>query len=325
MSKTTILIVEEEAIVAADLAGKVEQLGYEVAGTAAAGEEAVELACRLRPGVVLMDIRLKGSMDGIEAAEAIRRRVDVPVIYLTAHSDSTTLSRAMVSEPFGYILKPFEEKELATTIEMGLYRHQSDRQLNKTHDELEQRLRERTQELKELNETLESRIVERTAQINSANEMLFVSRRAALNVAEDAFAVREQEKDTNVGLRHEIAELKRAEEEILQHVEALECFNKAAVGRELRMVELKKEVNELLARVGEPARYPLDFLEEAPHPLGGEAECPQRQRPGMQQPHPEDGGLYPESVTYPPPPPSKKSNRNRGERRDGKDFAAFAH
>ncbi|OGR19326.1 MAG: hypothetical protein A2X81_03590 [Desulfobacterales bacterium GWB2_56_26] len=84
MSKTTILIVEDEAIVAADLAGKLGQLGYEVAGTSAAGEEAVELACRLLPRVVLMDIRLKGSMDGIEAAEAIRRRVNVPVIYLTA-------------------------------------------------------------------------------------------------------------------------------------------------------------------------------------------------------------------------------------------------
>ena len=74
MTKTTILIVEDEAIVAADLAGKLEQLGYEVVGTAAKGEEAVESACRLKPEVVLMDIRLKGAMDGIEAAEAILRR-----------------------------------------------------------------------------------------------------------------------------------------------------------------------------------------------------------------------------------------------------------
>jgi PAS domain S-box-containing protein len=128
MNKTTVLIAEDEAIVAADLASKLGQLGYEVVGSPAAGEEAVELACRLMPQVVLMDIWLKGSMDGIEAAEAIRRRIDVPVIYLTAHSDSATLTRAKLSEPFGYIIKPFEERELATTIEMALYKHQSDRQ-----------------------------------------------------------------------------------------------------------------------------------------------------------------------------------------------------
>ena len=107
----------------------------------------------------------------------------------------------MVSEPFGYILKPFEERELATTIEMALYKHQSDRQLREAHDELEQRVRERTQELNELNETLEGRIVERTAELNSANEMLRVSRRAALNVAEDALAVRELAEETNIELR----------------------------------------------------------------------------------------------------------------------------
>jgi PAS domain S-box-containing protein len=134
MSKTTILIVEDEAIVAADLASKLGQLGYEVVGTAARGEEAVELACRLKPEVVLMDIWLMGPMDGIEAAETIRRRVSAPVIYLTAHSDSTTLERAKVSEPFGYILKPFEERELSTTIEMALYKHQSERQLRESEE-----------------------------------------------------------------------------------------------------------------------------------------------------------------------------------------------
>ena len=185
MSKTTVLIVEDEAIVAADLAGKLGQLGYEIAGTTAVGEEAVALACRLLPEVVLMDIRLKGSMDGIEAAEAIRRRADVPVIYLTAHSDSATLNRAKLSEPFGYILKPFEERELATTIEMALYKHQSERQLRRAHDELEQRVRERTQELKELNETLERRIIERTAQLNSANEKLLeINDRLRLEIVE---------------------------------------------------------------------------------------------------------------------------------------------
>ncbi len=129
MDKTTILIVEDEAIVATDLTGKLGQLGYEVVATAARGEEAVKLACSLKPQVVLMDIRLKGTMDGIEAAEAIRRRHCAPVIYLTAHSDPVTLERAKLSGPFGFILKPFEERELSTTIEMALFKHQSDSKL----------------------------------------------------------------------------------------------------------------------------------------------------------------------------------------------------
>jgi PAS domain S-box-containing protein len=134
MSQTTILIVEDEAIVAADLAGKLRQLGYEVAGIVAAGEDAVAQAGSLRPELVLMDIQLEGPMDGIEAAQAIRSRHDVPVIYLTAHSDAATLARAKHTGPFGYILKPFEERELATQIELALYKHQADRQLREQRE-----------------------------------------------------------------------------------------------------------------------------------------------------------------------------------------------
>ena len=134
MSKTAILIVEDEGIVAADLALKLEQLGYEVAGSAASGEEAVALVIRNHPDLVLMDIWLKGPMDGIEAADVIRRGHDVPVIYLTAHSDPATLARAKVTGPFGYILKPFEQREMATQIEMALYRHQADRQLRQQRE-----------------------------------------------------------------------------------------------------------------------------------------------------------------------------------------------
>jgi len=134
MIKATVLIVEDEEIVAADLSVMLGQLGYTVVGTASEGEEAVEMSCDLKPAVVLMDIRLNGSIDGIEAAEAIRSRYDVPVIYLTAHSDPTTLERAKLSEPFGYILKPFEERELSTTIEMALYKHKSERQLRESQE-----------------------------------------------------------------------------------------------------------------------------------------------------------------------------------------------
>ncbi len=134
MNKITILIVEDEAIVAADLAGKLRRLGYEVVGTAARGEDAVTMAESLQPHLVLMDIRLESSMDGIRATEEIHRRSDVPVIYLTAHSDAATLSQAKLTGPFGYILKPFEERELAAQIELALYKHQADRQIREQRE-----------------------------------------------------------------------------------------------------------------------------------------------------------------------------------------------
>ncbi|MHB0958135.1 MAG: PAS domain-containing protein [Pirellulaceae bacterium] len=129
MSKATILVVEDEAIVAADLSGKLTRLGYEVVGTAGRGDEAVELTCRLHPQLVLMDISLDGPLDGITAAEAIHSQHDVPVVYLTAHSDSATLARAKRAGTFGYILKPFDERELSTQIELALYKHQAEEQL----------------------------------------------------------------------------------------------------------------------------------------------------------------------------------------------------
>ena len=137
MGKATILIVEDEAIVAADLSSKLGQLGYAISGTTDRGEEAIAFARERRPDLVLMDIRLAGIMDGVEAAEIIRREFDLPVIYLTAHSDRATLDRAKLTEPFGYILKPFDDLELETHIEMALYKHRAEHGLRQAHDELE--------------------------------------------------------------------------------------------------------------------------------------------------------------------------------------------
>jgi PAS domain S-box-containing protein len=134
MSNTTILIVEDEAIVAADLNNKLRCLGYEVAGIASEGEEAIALAGSLHPNLVIMDIQLEGSMDGIEAAQAIQNIWDVPVIYLTAHSDSATIARAKLTGPIGYILKPFEERELAIQVELALYKHQADQQVRRQRE-----------------------------------------------------------------------------------------------------------------------------------------------------------------------------------------------
>jgi len=123
MTFARILVVEDEGVVALDLKSRLEGMGYIVVGLAASGEEALALSQRTHPNLVLMDIKLKGTMDGVEAAEAIRERFDVPVIYLTAFVDEETLRRARLTEAYGYILKPFDERELAINIEIALYKH----------------------------------------------------------------------------------------------------------------------------------------------------------------------------------------------------------
>lgn len=129
MVASRILVVEDERIVAKDLELRLQALGYEVVGVAATGSDAVRLTSELSPDLVMMDIRLHGEMDGIEAAARIRKDHFIPVVYLTAHSDEETLKRAQVTEPYGYILKPFQERELRTVIEMGLYKHRAERDL----------------------------------------------------------------------------------------------------------------------------------------------------------------------------------------------------
>ncbi len=114
MADTTILIVEDEEIIVEFLTARLARLGYTVCGSTARGEEALALTQQLHPHLVLMDILLEGEMDGIEAAEQIRRTSAVPVIYMTAHADRATLERAKRTEPYGYILKPFEDLELET-------------------------------------------------------------------------------------------------------------------------------------------------------------------------------------------------------------------
>ena len=119
-----ILVVEDENVVAMDLRSHLVELGHEVVGCVGTGIHAIESVRTHRPHLVLMDIQLRGEMDGIQAAEQIRR-FNVPVVYLTAFSDAQTLERANVSEPFGYLLKPFDERELQIVIEMAVYRHRA--------------------------------------------------------------------------------------------------------------------------------------------------------------------------------------------------------
>jgi PAS domain S-box-containing protein len=129
MSAAQILVVEDEGIVAKSIQADLEGMGYSVPVTVSSGEEAIRQVEGTHPDLVLMDIVLKGQMDGIEAAEEIVNRFDIPVVYLTAYEDNATLERAKTTEPFGYLIKPFEEKELHTTIEMALYKHRMEQKV----------------------------------------------------------------------------------------------------------------------------------------------------------------------------------------------------
>jgi two-component system cell cycle sensor histidine kinase/response regulator CckA len=131
-AQAKILIVEDERIVALDLESSLESLGYAVAGSVSSGERAVEKVGQTRPDLVLMDITLKGTMDGVQAATQIHERFDIPIIYLTAHADETTLQRAKLTQPFGYLLKPFEDRDLHASIEIALYKHRMDRRLRES-------------------------------------------------------------------------------------------------------------------------------------------------------------------------------------------------
>ncbi len=119
-----ILIVEDEAIVGADIQDHLQALDYKVVGVVGSAEDAKRLAASAKPDLVLMDIQLSGGADGISAAEFIRQHHGIPVVFLTAHGDDATLQRAKITEPFAYILKPFSERELRTAVETALYRHQ---------------------------------------------------------------------------------------------------------------------------------------------------------------------------------------------------------
>lgn len=135
-AKIRILIVEDELIIAKGLEKRLMALGYVVSDTASSGEEAVEKALETRPDLVLMDINLPGRMDGVTAADKIRSLADIPIIFLTAYTDSDTLDRAKISGPFGYIVKPFQDITLKSSIEMGLYKHRMESKLRRSEERL---------------------------------------------------------------------------------------------------------------------------------------------------------------------------------------------
>lgn len=134
MAATEILVVEDEAIVAESIRIKLKKMGYSVISTASSADEAIRKTWEYLPDLVLMDIVLQGEMDGIEAAGQIHTLFDIPVVYLTAYSDEKTLLRAKITEPFGYIIKPFKERELQVAIEISLFKHDMEKKLKERNE-----------------------------------------------------------------------------------------------------------------------------------------------------------------------------------------------
>jgi PAS domain S-box-containing protein len=135
-TKSRILVVEDQAIVAIDIQSQLESLGYLVVGTAASAAEACQKAATMAPDLVLMDVHLGDAIDGIDAAATIREQQGIPIVFLTAYVDSATIRRAQQVEPYGYIVKPFSQRDLHTTLQMALYKGRIDRHLKRSRDDL---------------------------------------------------------------------------------------------------------------------------------------------------------------------------------------------
>ena len=141
MLKTKILLVEDENIVAKDIENMLDRLGYNIVDNVTTGEASIKKVEEKHPDLVLMDIILRGKMDGVQASEEIKNRFNIPVVYVTAYADDITLQRAKITEPFGYILKPFEERELFVVIEMALHRHKLENKIKESEEWLSITLR----------------------------------------------------------------------------------------------------------------------------------------------------------------------------------------
>ncbi len=171
--KALILVVEDEPIVALDLQHTLRRFGYDVPVTLSSGEEALAHAPELKPDLALMDINLAGDMDGIETARRLWTQWRIPVVYLTAYSTQEVVQRATAAEPFGYLTKPFSPGALGSTIEVALYKHRMAEELRQAHEQLENRVAERTQELSATNLSLQREILRRErveAELRQAKE-----------------------------------------------------------------------------------------------------------------------------------------------------------
>ncbi len=149
------MVVEDEAVIAIRLQERLTAMGYHVVGISYSGEDAMEQARRLRPDLILMDIMIPGEMDGIAVAKLVKTELDIPVIFLTAFSEDKIIDRAKQAEPYGYIVKPFQDRELKACVEIALYKKEMGKALQEAHNELELRVKERTRDLEIKTKSLE--------------------------------------------------------------------------------------------------------------------------------------------------------------------------
>lgn len=147
MKPEKILIVEDEKVVALSIESKLKSIGYEVCGTAATGLKALDLAANTLPDIAIMDIKIKGEMDGIETALKLKNKYRIPVVFLTAFSDPSILKRAKIAEPLGFLIKPFNSHDLNSTIEMAIYKAKMEKKIQALNQTLEEKVKQRTRKL----------------------------------------------------------------------------------------------------------------------------------------------------------------------------------
>jgi len=293
-----IMIVDDEVIITMQLEERLTSMGYDVAGTASSGETAVEMAKRLKPDLILMDIVMPGKIDGIDASNIIKAELDIPVIFLTAYADDNFVKKAKNAQPFGYIVKPFQEKEIRAAIECALYKKDMERQFRESEEKyravvdsagdaiisadshgniiswnnaathmfghsadeafgkpftllMQERFHKAYKEgLDRLVSTGKSKIIGKTVEVSALRKN---GREFPAELSLAKWKARRGVFFT--GIIRDISKRKGAEELLAKEKDRLEGINKMMTGRELRIIELKKEVNRLLEELGREKRY----------------------------------------------------------------------
>jgi DNA-binding NarL/FixJ family response regulator len=247
--RVRLFIVEDEIVIVRGLEDALERLGYEVCGFALSGEEAVKAIAADRPDLVLVDIYLKGAMDGIQLAEHLLHAYAIPVIYLTAYSNEEVLERAKATRPFGYIVKPYRERQLKVNIELALAKHKEEKErkvfidsCRSTIEELEQQLRSARTELA----TTTEKLVEKRIKLDQLRHEVQEVNRALLSLTSHVARTREElEMEVAVAVRAKVLP-------ILQQLQADPGFNKYHLEFEMLSLQMR-HLSAGLAKTSEAA------------------------------------------------------------------------